>query len=496
MNEIVGAGPKSIAEAVAGALPAEAVALRLVRGVEIAPDRLEAAVAQEAAVLGLLLLHPDRFPRPGLIDPGHYVVEQYARALKAMAEMRAEGGAWTPRAVADRSGVPARLLFGAMRAADTLVNLDSHIAEIRRAAVVRTMLARVQASAGAGAGADPRQMVQMLRHAADDLGQFDGDDDTQDGIGLSAAILQHMADVRAGGGAMGVSTGLAGLDRVIGGYRAGELVIIAARPGMGKTVMAVSSARASAAGETRDPATGEIGPPARHTVGFFSLEVGEAQTGARFLADQALAEGRKLPYGAMVRGDLAPKFDEDLERASQRLSALPLLTAFTPGLPLVALDARIEAWALRAERFGRPLKVVFIDYLKFLKASDRYKGNRVLEIGEITGGLKEIAARRGLCVVLLTQLNRQVEGRQEKRPTLSDLRDSGEIEQDADVVMMLYREAYYLRNASNPEEEDRYHASKNDMDVIVEKNRVGECTTVRLWCDVSTSSVRDIGFDR
>ena len=481
----------------ASAAAADATALRLAAGVAIAADRVEAAVQQETAVIGLLVLHPQRMPRPGALDTGCFVVEQYRRIFGAMQALAAETGTFTPRSLADRCGVPPKLIFAAAAAASsstTLISLDDHVAELRRAAALRALLDRAHAAVDAGAAGDPLRMAQMLRSAADDLGGLGDDDDSADGQRLAGSLLQHVADIRSGEGRSGVTTGFLALDRVIGGYRPGELVVVAARPGMGKTVFGVASARASAAGDVVDPATGEVAVRSRHSVGFFSLEVGEAQTAARFVADQARAMGRIIPYGALVRGDLSERHDGDLERAADALAGLPIRSAFRPGQTLAMLDARVEAWALAGARSGRPLAVVFIDYLKFLKATDRYRGNRNLEIGEITGGLKELAARRGICVVLLCQLNRQVEGRQERKPTLSDLRDSGEIEQDADAVLMLYREAYYLRAAGRPEDEDRLQACRNDLDVIVEKNRVGECVTVRLWCDVATSSVRDPGW--
>ena len=147
-------------------------------------------------------------------------------------------------------------------------------------------------------------------------------------------------------------------------------------------------------------------------------------------------------------------------------------------------------------RVSTRLAVVFVDYLKFIRASDRYKGQRHYEVGEISGGLKQLAKDEGLCVVLLAQLNRALESREDKRPGLADLRESGDLEADADVVVFLHREAHRILKspefrAGSAEAHARYAAVEREAELIVGKNRAGPERTVKLWCLPSCSTMAD-----
>jgi replicative DNA helicase len=146
------------------------------------------------------------------------------------------------------------------------------------------------------------------------------------------------------------------------------------------------------------------------------------------------------------------------------------------------------------DRAGKQLGFIVIDYLKFLRASERYRGQRHYEVGEISGGLKTLAKDLGIPIILLAQLNREVEKRAEKRPELSDLRESGDLEADADVVLLLYREAYYLANEvkTNPEAEDRFRECQFKLEIIVAKQRMGEVGPVTVFCHPGSSAVRDL----
>lgn len=453
--------------------------LTLAKDVKIEADRLDAAIHQESDVIGRLLSEPKHMNRCGSLAPEHFAIEQFGRAFRAMLTLTRDLGTFTPRSVHEKSGVPYPLLMRAAGHYVPLMNFDDYVREIRQSSVIRAMMAATQKAAANGIGAPPGVIANMMRKAAADLMHGEDGPATRDALGMSNLLLDHVARIKSGQAVIGAPTGFQGLDNLIGGYRPGELVVVAARPGMGKTVFAVSSARQVAA---RDK-TG---------VAFFSLEIGEEQTSARFASDEARDAGVFIPYSAMLSGRVSDKQFDTLVSIADRTASLNLLVETEPMIPIAEVDARIEKAQAKFGDAGAKLAVVFIDYLKFLKAADRYKGNRVLEIGEITGGLKEIAKKRGVCIVLLTQLNRGVEGREDKRPTLMDLRDSGEIEQDADIVLMLYREAYYLRNPKNPDEDFRAEQVRHELDVLVEKNRAGECGTVKLWCDVATSSVRDM----
>lgn len=454
--------------------------LNYARGVVVAPEHADAVMSHESEVLGCLFAFPDRIGDCDGLRPEDFAIYEYGRAFKAMLD--AHGQPFGILSIANKSGVHAAVLARTLISRVTLINLVDYVEKIRRAAIMRQSVVDTQKIASDGAAGEPMALAMMYREAAARAEAVSTYTPEIDGAGLGSALLNHMSGL-ARGENTALCTGLKSLDERIGGWRPGELVVVAARPGMGKTVFAISTARMAAASGER-------------SAGFFSLEVGMEQTAARFTSDFLLAtKGVRVPYSAILRDAVWPGSKAAVENASFDLKTLALFTNFDAGITLAALEARLERWKEAGRRTERPLAVVFIDYLKFLKATERYRGNRVLEIGEITGGLKEIAKRQGVCIVLLTQLNRAVEGRDDKRPTLSDLRDSGEIEQDADIVLMLYREAYYLRNPKTPEEEMRLAQVPHDLEVLVEKNRAGECGPIKLWCDVATSSVRDKDAD-
>ncbi len=296
-------------------------------------------------------------------------------------------------------------------------------------------------------------------------------------------MLDRINSLRSGAiESTAVPTGIQELDRVTsGGFQRGQLWLMAGRPGMGKTVAMTSLSRYAAR---------EAG------VLVFQLEVTRDQQWARYLADLAYVSHRPLTFGQIMRGrDLD---DEDvwrLQDAHKRLQRLHLTVECEPSISVPQIVFSVKAEKKRLERLGQRLGVVFIDYLKFIKVSERYRGNRVLEIGEISGALKQLAKAEDICVVLLAQLNRGVEaqGREDKRPTVADLRDSGELEQDADVVLLLYRDAFYIEKnpklKTDPELQDRFYQRQHSLELILGKNRAGPTSTLDLWCDVSASSV-------
>jgi replicative DNA helicase len=279
------------------------------------------------------------------------------------------------------------------------------------------------------------------------------------------------------------TTGLADLDREAIGYRPGTVWTVAGRPGMGKTAFATSSfLRVAASG---------VGAM------LFSLELTRDDIGARMLSDWSFSSTSPIPFSDIMRGtSIDSRRMTKLEAAKEEIDQIPGVIDDGSNLTLFELGARIRMQKRKMAAKGVRLGVVFIDFLKYLNVSDRYKGNRALEIGEIMRGLRLIAKEHEVCVVLLAQLNRAVESRDDKRPDLSDLRDSGEIEQDSDVVVFLYREAYYLEKSKEVLNGDadacqRLTDIRNEIQLIVAKNRGGRVTTVKAWCDITCSAIRD-----
>lgn len=284
----------------------------------------------------------------------------------------------------------------------------------------------------------------------------------------------------------GVSTGLHDLDAKTGGLQNGSLVILAGRPGMGKSAVAASMVRAAAFG----------GFPAL----LFSLEMSSSEIANRITADLCFDDGGDpITYSDIARGNLSSSDHERVVQAERALHDVPLRIDPTGGLTVAQIAARARKYKVHLERKGKRLGVVFIDHLQLIRPSARYSGQRVNEIAEITGSLKSLAKELDLPVVALAQLNRAVEQRGNKRPSLADLRDSGSIEQDADVVMLVFREAYYLAKDSNlTATEDDARIGKlievsNLLEIDVAKQRGGPTGVVKLSCNIGANAIRDEG---
>jgi len=293
-----------------------------------------------------------------------------------------------------------------------------------------------------------------------------------DAVQVAAAAYQR------DGGLAGLSTGLIDLDRKLGGLHRSDLLIIAGRPSMGKTSLATNIAfniaRAYRRGTLPDGTEGAINGG---VVGFFSLEMSAEQLAARVLSEAA-----QVPSEQIRRGDMTEDEFRRFVEAAKTLESCPLYIDDTPALPIAQLAAR----ARRLKR-TQGLDVLFVDYLQLCRAGGRSE-NRVAEVSEITQGLKAIAKELDIPVVALSQLSRQVENRDDKRPQLSDLRESGSIEQDADVVMFVFREEYY-REREKPGDHDLEAMAKwqavmeqvhGRAEVIIGKQRHGPIGTVDL----------------
>ncbi len=294
---------------------------------------------------------------------------------------------------------------------------------------------------------------------------------------VTDAVNMANAAYQRDGGMAGVSTGLADLDRKLGGLHPSDLIILAGRPSMGKTSLATNVAfniaKAYRRGQKPDGTEGAIDGG---VVGFFSLEMSAEQLAARILSEAA-----EVPSEQIRRGDMTEEEFRRFVEAAKALESCPLYIDDTAALP-------ISQVAARARRLKRThgLDVLMVDYLQLLRGST--KENRVQEVSEITQGLKAIAKELNIPVIALSQLSRQVENREDKRPQLSDLRESGSIEQDADVVMFVYRDEYY-REREKPGDHDLDAMAKwqeimekvhGKAEVIIGKQRHGPIGSVEL----------------
>lgn len=278
------------------------------------------------------------------------------------------------------------------------------------------------------------------------------------------------------------------LARVITGWRRGRFYVIAGRPGMGKTTTGLSwLLRTASKG---------------HGVMFFSLEMGAAELSEIALADLAWAPSRRIEYRDIAASQVTSEgFASRLETILQvepLMRSLPFLIVDKPGLNIAQIRSMAMQHKQRLEAQGKTLEVVCIDHLNLIAPADSYRGNKSAETEEISMSLKRLAKELDIAVISLVQLNRAVEGREDKRPGLSDLRWSGAIEQDADVVMFLYREAYYLERRKHDvmDQEDerqlKLQGVKNRLEVSLAKHRGGPCPVLEFYCDLGCGAVRDM----
>lgn len=307
--------------------------------------------------------------------------------------------------------------------------------------------------------------------------------------------IERAEKARKGGRAVGtLLTGIDKLDHIIGGIEPAQLIVVAGRPSMGKTALASGiegwAAKQFIAEAARD------GTKAKTALEF------ELEMSAEQMAGRRLAAITKIPLYKMKQGQLDQSDFDSLLAARERLGRLPIFTDDTPNLSVADIRARCRRFLRKG-----PIGLIMVDHIGLVKPPEIRNGNRVAEITAITAGLKNLAKEFGVPVLALCQLSRGVEQRDDKRPMLSDLRDSGSIEQDADIVLFVYREEYYLRRSEpvqRPEETDlkfqerfsQWQARVNDTagqaDIIVAKQRDGDVGTARCAFDGAVTLFKNL----
>ena len=323
------------------------------------------------------------------------------------------------------------------------------------------------------------------------------------GQAVTVAIAGVEKALNSGGHLSGITTGLTSLNAKIGGLHKSDLLILGGRPGMAKTSLATNIAFSAAERWLRDKAEGIADDKnmGAKTV-FFSLEMSADQLATRILAEQARISSEALRMGRISHSE----FDQ-LTDAAARLHEMPLFIDDTPALTIAGLRAR-------ARRLNRKhgIGLIIVDYLQLLQGTSKGGDNRVQEISEISRGLKTLAKELNVPVLALSQLSRTVESRDDKRPQLSDLRESGSIEQDADMVMFLYREEYYLKMRepyrpqdplAEPEKQTvwekwavEFEKFAGISELIVAKQRHGSTGKVRLHFEAKFTKFNDLADDR
>jgi len=461
------------------------------------PHNLEA----EQALLGAVLLNNRAYERVSeFLRPEHFADPVHGRIYAACGKLIDRGQMANPvtlKTYFDQDSGLAEIggtaYLGALaNSVVSIINAEEYGKLIHDHHLRRELIALgTDVVNGAYEGAVDNSAMEQIGKAEAKLfelattGQTEGGFEGFKGV-LIEAIRQAEAAHKRQGKLSGVPTGLIDLDKKLGGLHPSDLLILAGRPSMGKTALATNIAfNAARAYREEVDALGQKKAADGAVVAFFSLEMSSEQLATRILAEQAEIASHKIRQGELSNVEF-----ENLVTAAQDLHRLPLFIDDTPALSISAVRTR----ARRLKR-QQGLNLIIVDYLQLLRGSNATSENRVQEVSEITRGLKALAKELDTPVIALSQLSRAVEQREDKRPQLSDLRESGSIEQDADVVMFVFREQYYLERAEpgrRPDEDEtkfnerhskwqqRCEEVWNTAEVIVAKQRHGPVGTVRL----------------
>ncbi len=455
------------------------------------PQAMPHSIEAEQQLLGALLTNNDVYDRvASIIQPHHFYDPVHQRIYETAVARIAKGNLASPvtlKAFLDDDeglkelGGPAYLakLAGAAISAFAVRDYAQMIHDM---AIRRELIGLghdiVGKATRAEVESEPRDQIieaEQKLYKLSEQGQSDSGFQSflkavTDAVNVANAAYQRE------GGLAGVSTGLIDMDKKLGGLHKSDLLILAGRPSMGKTSLATNIAynvaKAYKRGTLPDGTEGTVDGG---VVGFYSLEMSAEQLAGRILAEASEISSHKIRQGDMEESEFRRFVD-----AAKELESCPLFIDDTPALPIAQLAAR----ARRLKRV-HGLDLLIVDYLQLVRGT---ADNRVQEIAEISMGLKAIAKELNIPVMALSQLSRQVESRDDKRPQLSDLRESGSIEQDADVVMFVFREEYYVEREKPSDErldemaawQDRMSRLHGKAEVIIGKQRHGPIGTVEL----------------
>jgi replicative DNA helicase len=463
-------------------------------------------VEVEQALLGAILINNEAFYRVSdFLEPPHFFEPLHQKIYEVAGSLVRAGKTATP--VTLKTFLPADLDIGGLNAsqylarlaaeATTVINAEDYGRTIYDLALRRALILigeeMVNVAYEAQVDLGPRQQIEDAERRLYELaetGRYDG------GFQRFAQALTTAVDMAANayqrdGKLSGIATGLRDLDRMMGGLQHSDLIILAGRPGMGKTALATNLAyNVARAWQSETQVDGRVKTTNGGIVGFFSLEMSAEQLATRIISEQT-----KIPSYRIRRGEIDPADFDRIAGAAREMETIPLYIDETGGLSIAQLAAR----ARRLKR-QRGLDLLVVDYIQLLSGSSkRASEGRVQEVTEITTSLKALAKELNVPIIALSQLSRQVENRDDKRPQLSDLRESGSIEQDADVVMFVFREEYYLKNREpRPGTEEHFkwqsemEAVHGKAEVIIGKQRHGPTGTVMLQFTADVTRFSDL----
>lgn len=471
----------------------------------VAPHNIEA----EQALLGAILVNNEAFYRVSdFLEPRHFFEPVHQKIYEISASLIRAGKIASP--VTLKTFLPADADIGGLTVSQYLARLAAEATTVINAAdygrtlydlsVRRALIVigedLVNEAYDAPVDSSPSKQIEEAEkklYEVAESGRYEG------GFQRFAQALTTAVDMAANayardGGLSGLATGLKDLDSKMGGLQPSDLIIVAGRPGMGKTSLATNIAYNVARawqGEVRPD--GHMSTVNGGIVGFFSLEMSAEQLATRIIAEQT-----GIPSSTIRRGAISEADFEKIKDVSIELQNLPFYVDETGGLSIAQLAAR----ARRLKR-QRGLDLIVVDYIQLLQGTSRRASEgRVQEVTEITTGLKALAKELNVPIMALSQLSRQVESRDDKRPQLSDLRESGSIEQDADVVLFVFREEYYLSNKEPRPGTDEHakwllemDAAHGKAELIIGKQRHGPTGTVQVHFDANVTRFGDLAPD-
>lgn len=470
------------------------------------PHNIEA----EQALLGAILINNAAFYHVSdFLKPNHFFEPLHGTIYEIASGLISTNKTVTPITI--KTFLPADLDIAGLSASQYLARLAAEATTIINAAdygrtiydlALRRELINIaddirNAAFDAAIDSAPAEQIELAEqrlYEVAETGRFGGGFETFDSA-LSHAIDRAAQAYQNDGKLSGLPTGLNDLDAKMGGLQPSDLIIIAGRPGMGKTALATNIAFNVA--RSYQPATTDDGSrkaAAGGIVAFFSLEMSSEQLATRVVSEQA-----EISSSSIRRGAIDEREFERLVEHRNAMRRIPLYVDQTGGLTVGQLAAR----ARRLKR-QRGLDLIVLDYLQLMQGrTQRAAQNRVQEITEITTGLKALAKELNVPIIALSQLSRLLENREEKRPQLSDLRESGSIEQDADVVLFVFREEYYLKNKEprpGAEEHLKWEsdlaAARGKAEIIIGKQRHGPTGTVMLAFQGEFTRFADLAEDR
>ncbi len=473
------------------------------------PSNLQA----EQALLGALLANNKAFERVSdFLIPEHFADPLHGRiyqAIKRRVEHNQLADAVTLRAEFEHSGVLDEVggnayLAQLLTAMVGIINAGEYGRAIHDTWLRRQLIDVGEEVVNNAFGADPElagtQQVEAAEQRLFELADLGGAESRMIPFDTALASALHSAEraFHRQGHVSGLSTGLRDLDKKMGGLHPSDLMILAGRPGMGKTALATKIAFGAARALLAEARSNDPNKMPKGSVAIFSLEMSAEQLAIRLLAEEARVSGDRIR-----RGEIGQKDFDRFVQVSREIAGLPLHIDDTPAISMSALRTRCR----RLKR-TKGLNLVVVDYLQLMRPSAGTKPeSRVLEISQITQGLKALAKELEVPVLALSQLSRAVESREDKRPQLSDLRESGTIEQDADSVMFVYRDEYYLQQRAPKQmgydSDDKFHTAvekwQRDMDAVhnraellIEKQRHGPTGKIDLFFEGEFTRFADI----